>query len=67
MTAPWIGCRVEHCPARGHVDWVHFEVDEETWTCYHHARTDGPRMVANGWARVNEAEWLEEPSKLVDA
>ena len=61
----WVGCR--YCCARGHVEWVHFDVDEETWTCFHHARTEGPLMVVAGWARVTEQEWLYEPSRLEGA
>jgi hypothetical protein len=62
MTDDWIACR--YCPARGHVEWMHCEVDADTRTCYHHARTHGAQMVHAGWARVTEAEWLEEPDRL---
>jgi len=61
----WVPCR--YCCAQGHVEWIHFDADDETRTCYHHARSMGPLMVAAGWARVTEDEWLEEPDRLVDA
>lgn len=66
---PWIGCR--YCPSKGSVEWMNFEVapdDEgnpvETATCFHHAREHGTAMVAVGWARITEAEWLVEESRL---
>lgn len=49
---------------RAHVEWVHFDVDEETWTCFHHARVMGPAMVAAGWARITEDEWLPQEDRL---
>ena len=59
-------CR--YSPAEtAHVEWVHFDVDEETWTCFHHARTMGPAMVGAGWARVTEEEWLPQEDRLQGA
>ena len=51
-------CR--YCPAAGMVEWWHPDVDEQTHTCYHHARSEGERMVVAGWARVTEEEWWGE-------
>jgi hypothetical protein len=59
-------CRYSNAEA-AHVEWVHFDVDEETWTCFHHARLRGADMVAAGWARVTEDEWLPEENRLQGA
>jgi hypothetical protein len=52
---------------RAHVEWVHLEIDANTWTCYHHARVNGPAMSTAGWARVTDAEWLPEENRLQGA
>jgi hypothetical protein len=46
---------------------MHFEIEAYTWTCFHHGRTEALAMVAAGWARVTEEEWLDEPSRLTGA
>lgn len=66
MHEPWTPCRYSNAE-RGHVTWWQPDVDEETMTCFHHARTKGAEMVAAGWARVTEEEWLYEASRLEGA
>jgi hypothetical protein len=63
---PWRPCRYSNAE-RGHVLWWQTDVDEETWTCFHHARTHGAHMVSVGWARVTEEEWLHEDNRLKGA
>ena len=59
-------CRYSNAEA-AHVEWVHLEVDDNTWTCYHCARVKGPDMVNAGWARVTDQEWLHEENRLQGA
>lgn len=64
-----VSCR--YCGHTSHyermVEWCHFDFEADTWTCFHHGRTQAAAMVAAGWARVTEAEWLTEPSRLTGA
>lgn len=63
---PWRPCRYSNAE-RAHVLWWHPDVDEETWTCFHHGRTHAEAMVSAGWARVTEEDWLPEENRLQGA